>query len=63
MQIGGSGGENHRYPGKRVISRKKWAVVENGAEVMVKLNKEKKYSFIGPKNVVPDHGVFVLAKW
>lgn len=38
-------------------------MVENGAEVMVKLNKEKKYSFIGPKNVVPDHGVFVLAKW
>ena len=62
MKIGGSGGENPGYPGKRVISRKKWAMVENGAEVMVKLNTEKKYSFICPKNVVPDHGVFVLAE-
>ena len=37
-------------------------MVENGAEVKVKLHKEQKYSFIGPKKVIPDHGAFVSAE-
>ena len=31
-------------------------MIENGAEVTVELHKEWKYSFIGPKKVIPDHG-------
>lgn len=38
-------------------------MMENGAEVMVELHKEQKYSFIGPKKVIPDHGAFVSAEW
>ena len=38
-------------------------MVANGAEVVVKLHKEQKYSFIGLKKVIPDHGAFVSAEW
>lgn len=48
--------------GERVPYRRAWALVENGVKVMVQLDKESKYPFIGPKKAAPDHREFVLAE-